>query len=237
MTTGTPPRGGHRARRDEQRSKVLNAALGLAEHTSFRDLTIDEIARAAGISRSAFYLHFRDKHDLLLSAIEAVAGELEQMAGSWWSGEGAPAEQIGRAVEGFVSIYGEHAGVLRVATEVASYDDEVRAVWMDVIGRFIRATSEHLAGEQRRGLVPDRLDATATAEALVWMAERCCYVYLVRPGSAAGDGARGRSPEEVVEQIASVWTAALFPGVIPAAELRPGRSGGSLWGVPAPEFE
>jgi len=216
---------------------VLSAALELAEQTSYRDLTIDEIARAAGISRSAFYLHFRDKHDLLLSAIEEVAGELEELSGRWWSGEGAPAQRIRVAVEGLVSAYGEHAGVLRVATEVASYDDEVRQVWMEVVGRFIRATSEHLTGEQRRGLVPDRLDATGTAEALVWMAERCCYVYLGRAGADAGDGAEGRSPEEVVEQIASVWAAALYPGVTPAAELRPGRAGGPLWGVPAPEFD
>lgn len=236
MTTGTPPRSGHRIRRDEARSKVLKAALGLAEHASFRDLTIEEIAHAAGISRSAFYLHFRDKHDLLLAAIEEVAGELEATAESWWGGEGAPAERVRRAIQGIVSVYGEHAGVLRVATEVASYDDEVRQVWMDIVGRFIRVTTEHLAGEQRRGLVPDRLDATATAEALVWMAERCCYVYLGRGGSEAEKAPR-RSPEEVVEQIASVWTAALYPGVIPAAELRPGQGGGPLWGVPAPGFE
>jgi len=51
-----------------------------------------------------------------------------------------------------------------------------------------------------------------TAEALVWIAERCCYIYL---------GRRERTPEEVVAAVAPVWTAALYPGVIPAEELRP----------------
>ena len=49
--------------------------------------------------------------------------------------------------------------------------------------------------------------------------------------------AQGRSAEEVAEQLASVWTAALYPGVVPAGELRPGSPGGHLWGVPAPKFE
>ncbi len=44
------------------------------------------------------------------------------------------------------------------------------------------------------------------------MAERCCYIYL---------GRRERTPEEVVAAVAPVWTAALYPGVIPAEELRP----------------
>ena len=44
------------------------------------------------------------------------------------------------------------------------------------------------------------------------MAERCCYIYLAR-----GE----RTPEQVVEAMAPVWTAALYPGVIPADQLRP----------------
>jgi hypothetical protein len=36
----------------------------LAEEGSFRDLTVDGIARRAGLSRSAFYFYFPDKQDL-----------------------------------------------------------------------------------------------------------------------------------------------------------------------------
>jgi hypothetical protein len=53
-----------------------------------------------------------------------------------------------------------------------------------------------------------------TAEALFWMAERYCYTYL---------GRRERSPDQVVERLAPVWTAALYPGVIPAGRLSPRR--------------
>ena len=44
------------------------------------------------------------------------------------------------------------------------------------------------------------------------MAERCCFVYL---------GRGERRPAEVIEALAPVWTAALYPGVIPAGELSP----------------
>ncbi len=194
------------------RTQVLRSALSLAETAPFRDVTVDEIARAAGLSRSAFYTHFRDKHDLLLEAVREVAEELYRMSDLWWSGEGPPGQRVRQSIEGVVSVYSEHAGLLRVATEVSTYDDEVRDFWLSIMGRFIDATADHIRSEQATGLIPKKMEAQATAEGLVWMAERCCYIYLAR-----GD----RTPEAVVEAMAPVWAAALYPGVVPAEELRP----------------
>lgn len=219
-TTETAPkraasdRAGRRRSREQKRSDVLRVALELSESGPFRDLTVDEIARAAGLSRSAFYTHFSDKHDLLLVAVEEVAEELYRMADRWWHGEGPPAERVRQALEGVVGVYAEQASLLRVATEVSTYDEEVRAVWMRIMQRFIDATAEHIRSEQEVGLIPDMLDPQATAEGLVWMAERCNYIYL---------GRAERTPEQVVGAVAPVWTAALYPGVIPADEFRPGR--------------
>jgi TetR/AcrR family transcriptional regulator, ethionamide resistance regulator len=218
-TTTKPPapratgaRSSRRRRRDEVRAQIVSSALELSEQGPFRDLTVDEIARAAGLSRSAFYTHFRDKHDLLLGAVEEIAGELYRMADRWWHGEGPPAKQVRDAIQGVVSVYAEHAGVLRVATEVSTYDEEVRTVWIGIVQRFIDATAEHIYTEQAAGLIPTSLKPEVTAESLVWMVERCCYIYL---------GREERKPAEVVRGLAPVWTAALYPGVIPADQLRP----------------
>src|SRR5688500_13981699 len=119
-----------RRRRDEARAHVLRSAIELADQAPFRDLTVDEIARAAGLSRSAFYTHFRDKHDLLLTAVDEVAEQLYRMADRWWHGTGPPAERVRRAIEGVVSVWSAQAGLLRVATEVSTYDEEVRAMWL-----------------------------------------------------------------------------------------------------------
>jgi TetR/AcrR family transcriptional regulator, ethionamide resistance regulator len=222
MATATKPpapratgaRSSRRRRRDEVRAEIIRVALERAERGPFRDLSVDEIAKAAGISRSAFYTHFRDKHDLLLGAVEEVSEELYRMADRWWHGEGPPAEQVREAIEGVVSVYAKHAGVLRVATEVSTYDEEVRRFWIGLVQRFIDATAEHIYAEQAAGLIPTALKPEATAESLVWMVERCNYIYL---------GREGRKPAEVVRALAPVWTAALYPGVIPADRPRPRR--------------
>ncbi len=223
MATSTKPaapratgaRTSRRQRRDEVRARIVSSALELAERGPFRDLSVDEIASAAGLSRSAFYTHFRDKSDLLLAAVEEVAEELYRMADRWWHGEGPPAQQVRVAIEGVVSVYAKHAGVLRVATEVSTYDDDVREFWLRIVQRFIDATAEHVYAEQAAGRIPTSLKPEPTAESLVWMVERCCYIHLARAE---------RKPGEVVRALAPVWTAALYPRVIPADQLRPARS-------------
>jgi AcrR family transcriptional regulator len=207
-TTGGPPR----ERRRKARQRVISSALKLAEKGSFGDLTIDEIARSANVSRPAFYTHFSDKEELLLVAVGEVSEELYEMADRWWHGVGPPAQRVRQAIEGVVSVYADHARLLRIAAEVATYDDEVQALWLDIAERFIRATADHIRSEQEVGLIPRSLDPRATAEALYWMAERCCYMYL-------GRGERTR--KQVVQGLMPVWVAALYPGVIPAGQLSP----------------
>ena len=111
-----------------------------------------------------------------------------------------------------VSIYAKHASLLRVATEVSTYDEEVRDFWASVLDRFITEAADHIRSEQREGLIPETLEARPTAEGLVWMVERCCYVYL-----AAGE----RAPATLVDELAPVWVAALYPGVVPADSFTP----------------
>jgi AcrR family transcriptional regulator len=207
-TTGANPR----ERRKKARRRIINTSLKQAEKASFRDLTVDDIARSAGVSRPAFYTHFSDKEEVLLAAVEEVSRELYEMADRWWHGVGPPAERVRRAIEGVVSVYAGEAGLLRIAAEVSTYDDEVRALWLDIAERFIEATADHVRSEQEVGLIPRTLDPRSTAEALFWMAERCCYMYL---------GRGERTPKQVVQGLVPVWVAALYPGVIPAGQLSP----------------
>ena len=207
-TTGGTPR----ERRQKARRRVISNALRLAEKGSFSELTIDEIASAADVSRPAFYTHFSDKEELLLVAVGEVSEQLYEMADRWWHGVGPPAQRVRQAIEGVVSVYAGEARLLRIAAEVATYDDEMRALWLDIAERFIEATADHIRSEQEVGLIPRTLDPRSTGEALYWMAERCCYMYL---------GRGERTPKQVVQGLVPVWVAALYPGVIPAGQLSP----------------
>ena len=57
-----------RVRRTHQRLGM--AMLGLMQDKPFDEVTVQEVLDRASVGRSTFYLHFRDKDDLLLAQLE-----------------------------------------------------------------------------------------------------------------------------------------------------------------------
>jgi AcrR family transcriptional regulator len=190
-----------RPSRAEVQAAVTAATLELAEQVPFKDLTVDQVARAAGLSRTAFYFYFRSKNDVLRAAMEEVSDEAFREADRWWHGEGEPKSLIRAAIEGVVDVYLRHVNLMRVGQEVAMYDPEMAALWQELMSRFIDATAEHLRAEQAAGRLRP-LEPGAAAESLVWMMERCNYVYL-------GLGRRSRA--EMIETLTAIWHHALYP--------------------------
>lgn len=78
------------------RDDILDAVDGLMERWGFRKMTMDDIAREAGVGKRTIYLHFKGKEDVGLSSIarvvEAVQDRLKEIAGS----ERSAAEKLRR---------------------------------------------------------------------------------------------------------------------------------------------
>jgi AcrR family transcriptional regulator len=55
----------------DARARILDAALRLVIQQGFARTTLDEIASAAGVSKSAIYWHFKGKDDLIAALIAA----------------------------------------------------------------------------------------------------------------------------------------------------------------------
>jgi AcrR family transcriptional regulator len=56
------------------RQRLLRAGLALLAERGYEDLTTGRVARKAGVAQPTFYVHFRDKDDLLRAiALDAVA--------------------------------------------------------------------------------------------------------------------------------------------------------------------
>lgn len=71
---------------------LSTALLTLLESSSFSKITVNDICSEAMVSRSAFYVHFQDKYDLLSFCMELLKHRLFEES------EGAPIEQRIRSV-------------------------------------------------------------------------------------------------------------------------------------------
>lgn len=74
------PRGSHGLDRElvaaSQRTRLLDAVGRAVADKGYSGATIDDIVRAAGVSKMTFYQHFRDKEDCFVAAYEAAGEEL-----------------------------------------------------------------------------------------------------------------------------------------------------------------
>ena len=184
-------------RRREAETSLLEATERLlAQGGSYADLSIERIAAEAGRSRTAFYLYFRDKRDLLMRLTEAVAGQLYEVADRWWSGDDGR-EDLRRALAEVLATYHQHRDALRAVVEASTYDEEVGDLWRGLLARFITATEERLAAiDGATAGLPGK------AFALVWMTERSCYQHVVREPTL--------SDEELIAALHEVWARAIY---------------------------
>lgn len=181
--------------------EILGAAEDFLRERPFRELTVDEVMARTTLSRTSFYVYFRDRHHLTVRLVEGIGAQLFEVADSWLTGTGEPAADVRAALHGVASVYEEHGLVLAAIAEAAERDHEVEATYRGLIERFVDASAERIADEIATGHIAP-LDAREISRALVWMNER----YLKE--------ALGRLPqaplETVVETLATVWLKTLY---------------------------
>ncbi|ARF55004.1 TetR/AcrR family transcriptional regulator [Streptomyces gilvosporeus] len=102
MTTGTRRRMGV----EERREQLIGVALDLFSHRSPEDVSIDEIAEAAGISRPLVYHYFPGKQQLYEAALRRAADELS--ARFVEPHEGPLGARLLRVMERFFDFVDEH---------------------------------------------------------------------------------------------------------------------------------
>lgn len=155
------------------RDRLLKCTAELLEKTSYRDITVIDIASCAGTSPATFYQYFQDVN----AAIAVLAGELaergsaltELIENASWTGRAAN-ESAMTLVDAFLSIWEEHRAVLRVV-DLATLEGDLRFqnVRTRLLNQVTTALTDVVAKAKKEGHHPRDLDPTAQAASIVSM--------------------------------------------------------------------
>jgi TetR/AcrR family transcriptional regulator, ethionamide resistance regulator len=201
-TPGATP-SGRRARHDprETEREILDAAEQFLHEHPFRELTVPAVMARTGSKRPAFYVHFRDRHDLVLRVVDRIRGELLVVANRWFEG-GETVADLRSALEGVAAVYVEHGPVLRALADASGSDPTVDTAYRTLVEGFIEATARRIRAEQATGRIGADIDPDETARALVWLNESYLRDALGRPPIA--------DTSTVVDVIERIWTTTLY---------------------------
>jgi AcrR family transcriptional regulator len=155
------------------RERLLQCTAELLEKTSYRDITVIDIAQCAGTSPATFYQYFQDVNAAIVVLAGAMAEQgsalTELIERSRWRGKAANASALA-LVEGFLDLWEEHRAVLRVV-DLATLEGDLRFqnIRTRLLNRVTQALQEVVAEAKRDGHHPRDLNPTAQAASLVSM--------------------------------------------------------------------
>ena len=152
------------AAESETADRILDAADRLLGRFGYRKMTVDDLAREAGIGKGTVYLSFRSKEEIALACIDRMAGRLCMRLESIAAETGSPADRLRRIL------------VLRVMHRFdyarghsARLDELLAAIRAELIARRTRhfATEATIVAGVIAGAGIPRIDSTAAGEAMI----------------------------------------------------------------------
>ena len=97
-----------------RRAEILDAARKVCAARGYHEMTVDEIAQAAGIAKGTVYLYFRSKHEIYWAMIEQVLVILHDQVREQLSRPGSIEDLLRRFVATKMAYFEGHHDLLRL---------------------------------------------------------------------------------------------------------------------------
>jgi len=205
-----PTAGGSRARRstrpssDEREQAILNTAETLLEDRGLADISVDDLARGAGLSRPAFYFYFPSKDAVLLRLFQRVVEEADatvpshddlprDVSPAWWRA----------GIRTFMVSFRTHRAVTLAAMASRPTSPELGELWSTFMSKWVARVAEMIEAERTRGAAPVTIDPAHLSASLNLMNERVMVASLSaeRPGLPE---------EDSLDALVHVWVTSIY---------------------------
>ncbi|NVN51355.1 TetR/AcrR family transcriptional regulator [Mycolicibacterium hippocampi] len=209
MTTASQarPGRGRRAARpsgDDRELAILETAERLLEGRSLAEISVDDLARGAGISRPTFYFYFSSKDAVLLTLLERVIGEADAALQRLIANRPADRRAIWRdGINAFVRTFGAHRAVCAATVALKSTHSEARDLWATSMQRWIDHIAAVIEAERAAGAAPVTLPALELSTALNLMNESVMTASFAGHQPALAD-------DRVLDNLVHIWTTSIY---------------------------
>jgi AcrR family transcriptional regulator len=172
-------------RRAATKEDLLEATKRLlAGGAPLATLSVEKIVAEAGVVRTTFYLHFRDKYELIEQLATEQEDWIEALGRRAISDPDLSRDTIRRVIGEIVDGWSENRATLAAIIELAEYDERMHETWRSIMHSVAGvAAGVFEAHWTVAGGAPDHPEVFA--EVLAWMIERACH-QILRDAKQAG---------------------------------------------------
>jgi AcrR family transcriptional regulator len=194
-----------RASGDDRERAILETAERLLEERPLSEISVDDLAKGAGISRPTFYFYFPSKDAVVLTIIDrlvaAAAGSREEALTTLAAGD--PRAGLRKALEDLYGAFRSRRAVAMAAAELRTTNSEARDLWSQVMEGWVSDATAVIEAERARGAAPPGQPAREVAIALVQMNERVQYATFAGESPSLED-------DRVLDVLVDIWLRAIY---------------------------
>lgn len=186
---------------DDREKSILDAAEDLLAREGFEAMTVEAIARGAGISRASLYFYFGSKQDVLTALVGRTMEAINADARA--ASTNTSVEPTSVVLDGIAtteSFWREHGVVMQAAIEVGQTIPAIKELWSTTLERSVHGYS---AAFVRAGFEdgPGPSQSVSLSRSLCYMVERSFYWSHATTGTD--------KLHEVTETCQQIWLATL----------------------------
>ena len=194
---------------DDREQAILATAERLLVERPLSAISVDDLARGAGISRPTFYFYFASKDAVLLTLLDHVAAEADAATRRAFEAP-VPGVREGwrRAIAAYFETFRARRALTLAWAEARSTNAEVRALWAQALEGWVQRCTTAIQAERARGAAPEGVAARDLAVTLNSMNERVLYATFSGDGPAVEES-------DVVDVLLEVWLCAIYQRAVP----------------------
>lgn len=134
-------------------ARLLKAAESLlAKGLSFASMSVEQLTKEAGIARGTFYLHFKDKGELVSRLLDYFVEELAINLGTWaQNAPRAEPQDVMAAVKAMLRTFKEHEMIIIAVRDTKTHDQHVANSYNKMMARIARMAAMSTAAVKSRG--------------------------------------------------------------------------------------
>lgn len=187
-------------RKGERREQeILDAAAELLVKRSFPSLTMDDIAKAAGVSRPSLYFYFESKEQVLTALHQRIYAEMAMTMDPLADPDAPVVVAMREAIDRVCANWRKNRHLLRTFHETAMSSPAFEAEWRPRLDQHVEALTAILERERAAGrAAPSPPAASTIASAWFWMLENQLYLLFRRPHSRDDE-------RELVDTLNTFW--------------------------------
>jgi TetR/AcrR family transcriptional regulator, ethionamide resistance regulator len=193
---------------DDRELAILTTAERLLQQRPLADISVDDLAKGAGLSRPTFYFYFPSKDAVLLTLFERVIVEADSALEGMVANPPADLKALWRiGINVFVETFGSQRAV-SLAADAARTNKDLRELWSRFMQKWVGHIATVIEAERSRGAAPVTLPAHELSTALNLLNEKLML-------TSFADDRPSVPRERLLETLVHIWVTSIYGGSTP----------------------